>query len=184
MNLEPPKRPYSLQMKPTTKKSRHFIYLKFRDTDTGKYLVAVSSGMTSKSAAANWADEQIKSGSVLLPGKRNMPFGEFVGDFWDFEKSEYIRGKLARGQQIGRSHAKTSAGYITRHVLPYFGERKLVSIRTVNIDRWMMGLLEKGDLSAKSISLVHAAFRTMPCEAHPARYGLAETDKASASARR
>ena len=134
--MERPKRPYSVQKRPTTKKSRHIYYVKFRNPETGEYLSAVSSGLTNKSAAENWADEQIKRGKIILPGKRHVNFEDF-----------------ARGQQIGRSHARTSAGHIERHVALYFPNRTLASIKTADIERWMLALLDTGKYSAKSINL-------------------------------
>lgn len=168
--MERPRRPYSLNKRPTTEKNRFIYYVRFRNPETGVYLSAVSSGMTNKPAASNWADDQIRRGKIILPGKRNVTFDDFARDFWNFEKSEYIRGKLARGQQIGRSHAKISAGYVERHILPYFEGRSLASIRTFEIEKWMLSLLDAGELSPKSINLVFAAFRTILREAFRAGY--------------
>ena len=79
------KRPYSIQKRSTSKKNRSAYYVQFRDPETLKYMTAVSSGKSSKSEAQNWADEQIRSGKFITADKK---------------------GKLARGQRIGRTHVK------------------------------------------------------------------------------
>jgi hypothetical protein len=65
-----PRRPYSVHKRPTAKKSKYVHYVRFRDPETGEYLPAVSSGLSNRAAAANWADEQLKSGKIVKPGRR------------------------------------------------------------------------------------------------------------------
>ncbi len=100
--MERPKRPYSLNKRPTTKKNKFIYYVRFRHPETGEYISAVSSGETNKASAANWADDQLKKGLVLLPGKKNITFARYAEQFWDYDKSPYIRAKLARGGSISQ----------------------------------------------------------------------------------
>jgi hypothetical protein len=152
--MERAKRLYSIQKRATSKKNRSIYYIQFRDTETAQYMTAVSSGKSSKSDAMNWADEQIRSGKVIASNKKNISFETFATEFWDWDKSPYVRGKLARGQQIGHTHVKTSAGYIARHVIPAFKGRMLGSITPADLETWLLALKKKGDLKAKSINLL------------------------------
>jgi len=163
--MERAKRPYSIQKRTTSKKNRGVYYVQFRDPETSKYMTAVSSGKSSKSEAQNWADEQIKSGKVITSDKKGILLETYARDFWDWDKSPYIKGKLARGQRIGQTHAKKCAGYIKQHVVPAFKGRTLASIKSGDIESWLLGLKGKGTLKAKSINLVYMAFRTVLKEA-------------------
>jgi len=159
------KRPYSIQKRPSSKKNRYIYYIQFRDPETLKYMTAVSSGKTSKSDAQNWADEQIRSGKVIASDKKSVLLETYAREFWDWEKSSYVKGKLARGQCIGHTHVKKSAGYIEQCVVPAFKGRTLASIKSSDIEAWLLGLKDKGTLKAKSINLIYMAFRTVLKEA-------------------
>jgi integrase len=172
--MERAKRPYSIQKRPSSKKNRSVYYVQFRNPETTKYMTAVSSGQSSKSNAQNWADEQIKSGKVIVSDKKNIFFESFAKEFWDWDTSPYVKGKLARGMQIGRSHVATCAGYIERHVLPPFKGRTLASITTADVEAWLLMMKEKGGLKAKSINLIYMSFRTILKEAF--RLGFISAD--------
>lgn len=172
--MERARRPYSIQKRLTTKKNRFRYYIQFRNPETGSYMTAVSSGASSKGEAQNWADDQIKAGKIILTDKKNILFDAFTKDFWDWDKSTYVRGKLARGQQIGRTHVKTCAGYIDRHVLPVFKGRTLSSIKPVDIENWLLDMKKRGEHKTKSINLFYMALKTIFKEAH--RMGYISTD--------
>jgi len=122
----------------------------------------------------NWADEQIKTGKVTTSDKRGILLETFAKEFWDWDKSPYVKGKLARGQRIGRTHVLKSAGYIEQHVLPYFKDRTLASIKPRDIESWLLSLREMASLKARSVNLVYMAFRTVLKEAH--RFGVIPSD--------
>jgi hypothetical protein len=81
--MERSKRPYSIQKRSTSKKNRSAYYIQFRDPETLKYMLAVSSGKTSKSDAQNWADEQIRSGKVIASDKKSVLLETYAREFWD-----------------------------------------------------------------------------------------------------
>ena len=99
------------------------LLIPIRDPATLKYMTAVSSGKSSKSEAQNWADEQLRTGKVVATDKKGMLLETYAREFWDWEKSPYVKGKLARGQRIGHTHVKKSAGYIEQYVVPAFKRR-------------------------------------------------------------
>jgi integrase len=148
--------------------------VKFRDPETGEYRSAVSSGKTSKSAAMNWADERIKSGVVVVGRKRRVLVEDFAGDFWSYEKSDYIKGKLARGGSISRGYAEICAGYVRKYILPAFGKRPLASLKTSEIEQWVLSLGSVNGLTSASVNRIYTAFRVIVREA--LRLGYLERD--------
>jgi hypothetical protein len=132
--MERSKRPYSIQKRPTSRKNRSVFYVQSRDSETAQYMTADSSGKRSKSDAMNWAEEQIKSGRVNASNKKNISFETFATEFWDWNNSPYVSGKLVRGQQIGHTHMKTNAGYLARHIIPAFKGRMLGSITPADVE--------------------------------------------------
>jgi site-specific recombinase XerD len=76
-------------------------------------------------------------------GGRCPSFAEFVKDFWDFEKSEYLKSRKARGF-ITKSYAH-SAGLITKsQILPTFGKKRLDTITQADVDKWLTNHVERG----------------------------------------
>ena len=70
--------------------------------DDGERLGPWSTGQASKTAGRNYCNGLIKSG-MLVPGIKGMTtFEVYAADFWDWEKSEYLKDrrkyrKLTRG---------------------------------------------------------------------------------------
>ena len=98
--MEKPKRPYSLFKRPTARQHTFIYYCRFRD-ENGNYMSPISTLQFSKAAARNWADQKLKEGKIVLPGKRRTPFETFAERFWDYQ-GEYIQRKLARGVHFSK----------------------------------------------------------------------------------
>jgi hypothetical protein len=63
---------------------------------------------STKAGAKHIAEEWMKiRGSVSR--RINPLLWEYCFEFWDWEKSEYVKGKLERGQQIGKQHCGDSS---------------------------------------------------------------------------
>lgn len=56
------------------------------------------------------------------------PFSSFIGRFWDFERSPYVREKHAHGLRMGRTHAKLSAERAVLYWVPYFADTPIGAI--------------------------------------------------------
>lgn len=172
--MERPKRPYSIQKRPTIQKNRSIYYIKFRHPDTGVYISAVSSGCTSKAGAANWADEQIRVGKVRSFARGRITFGELAKEFWDYDKSSYIKGKLARGDSISQGYASISIGYCRKYLVPAFGQKVLDTLKPMDFEEFILALSQEHGLSASSVNRVYTCFRVMIREA--IRLGYLERD--------
>ena len=139
---------YSLHKRPS-KKYKQIYYCQFYDED-GNRLTAQSTGQTSKSAAEVWAQEQIKKG-VISPQK-DITFGKYAEPWWVYDKCPYIQGKLARGFVLSRVHANDMRSILTRHILPYFANKKLQKINAKIIEKWMLELREKKGKTGNKLS--------------------------------
>ena len=69
-------------------------------------------------------DELIDLLSLKLNGvsfkQRNPLFVEYLLRFWDWEKSDYIQGKLAGGFKIGKSYVSDYLARVKNHAVPFF----------------------------------------------------------------
>ena len=172
--MERPRRPYSLQRRPTNKPNRHIYYAKFRDPETGFYRTAISTGKTNKVAAMNWADERLRCGLIDAPRPRVILVEELALDFWNYDSSPYIQGKLARGGTMSRGYADICAINLRKYILPVFGKRPLSSLKPAEMERWVLSLGKEAGISAATVNRVYTAFRVMLREA--VRLGLIEKD--------
>ena len=108
------KKPFSLYKRPTAKKGIFIYYVQFRDAD-GNYMTAMSTHQSSKSAATNWANEYIKKG--FIPSNRGKIFADYSKDFWLWDKCEYIKAKLARGDRISKGYAEICRRNLVNHIV-------------------------------------------------------------------
>jgi integrase len=149
--MERSQRPYAIYKRATKKKKNDFrFYVRFRGEE-GRYLTGVSSGQSSRAAAANWADAELAKGRIITPGKRGVTFGTFVEGFWNYE-GDYITRKLARGGHFSRSFALIRASQLKRHILPTFKVRPLRAITRLELETWMMKLYREGALEPATIN--------------------------------
>ena len=148
--MERSQRPYSIYARPAKKKNQHRFYVRFRG-ENGEYLPAVSSGMTSRAAAQNWADAELAKGHIITPGKRGVLFGTFAEGFWNYD-GDYITRRLARGGHFSRSFAVTRASQLKRLILPAFKDRPLRSITRSEIEYWQMKLYRERSIAPATIN--------------------------------
>lgn len=143
-------RPYSIYARPAKKKNTFRFYVRFRGED-GRYLTGVSSGQSSRAAAANWADLELAKGHIITPWKRGVTFGTFAEGFWNYD-GDYITRKLARGGHFARSFASQRASQLKRLILPTFKDRPLRTITRSELETWTMKLYREGALEPATIN--------------------------------
>ena len=160
--MEKPKKPFSIYKRPTTRKGKHIYYVQFRDAD-GNYMTAMSTHQSSKSAAINWSNEYIKKG--FIPSNRGKSFADYSKDFWVWDKCEYIKSKLARGDRISKGYAEICRRNLLNHILPSFRGVNLAVLKPSMIERWLMDLFDSSKLSAKTINNSLSTLRIMLKEA-------------------
>jgi hypothetical protein len=90
---------------------------------------------------------------------------DFAADFWFWDKSDYIRSKLLRGDRISRYWAFQNGQYVKNHILPALGEAPLASITVSRLEAFLIELKEKKGLSNKSVNQILGCLRIMFTEA-------------------
>lgn len=58
--------------------------------------------------------------------EEGIKLADYLLNFWDFEKSEFIKRYLAKGKRMSRKHADNMKSLAKNYWLPYFGEDKLI----------------------------------------------------------
>jgi hypothetical protein len=108
-----------------------------------------STGQTNKSAGRAYCFGLLKLGK--LGQKKACLFSEFVEDFWDYDKCDYVQARLARGQRISKYYVYIQRKLLNKYILPSFGGMQLDKISTPYIEKWVFGLKAQG-LSHSSVN--------------------------------
>jgi len=161
------RQPFSLYKRPTTKKNKFIYYVQFRGED-GEYMTGMSTGETSKAAAANWANEYLKDG--YNPKTRNLTFKKYAENWWVWDKCNYVKYRLARGFSVSRRYVEESKRNLDRRLIPAFGDKRLNEIRPEHIRSWMLKLLNDSGLTPATINRSLATLKVMLQEAVAYQY--------------
>jgi integrase len=170
-------KPFNLHRRITTKGKKTF-YVQFYN-DAGRRMNAMSTGMSSKSAAESWAFAYIQEGKTGT--KRTLGFTQYSQNFFVWGKCPYIESQIARGQPISRGYADALRSYLANHILPSFRSYKLVQITPKDVEDWLLRLRTKigrngRKLSPTTINQCLNALRIILSEA--ARLGLISNNPA------
>jgi len=82
--------------------------------------------------------------AVKNTGRGAVPFVEFLESFWDYDKSEYIRDRLAHGYRFSRRYAHECRKRLNADLKPFFGERKLNCVTTDDLKKLSGRLAARG----------------------------------------
>jgi len=82
--------------------------------------------------------------AVKNTGKGAIPFVQFLERFWDYNKSEYIKDKLAHGYRFSRSYAHGCQKRVSVELKPYFGDKKLNCVTTDDLKKLSQSLAARG----------------------------------------
>lgn len=86
-------------------------------------------------------------------GKGAVPFAQFVETFWDYDKSGYIKDRLAHGYRLTKRHASECIKRFRHDIAPVFGDKKLNCVTTEDLKKLSVGLAERG-LATSSINQI------------------------------
>ncbi|MCL2382591.1 MAG: integrase [Treponema sp.] len=81
---------------------------------------------------------------VKNTGRGAVPFAQFLERFWDYNKSEYIKDKLAHGHSFGRAYAHMCQKRVRAELKPYFGDKKLNCVTTDDLKKLSQSLAARG----------------------------------------
>jgi hypothetical protein len=111
------------------------VYYYAYDED-GVRLGPWSTGQENKTAARNYCNGQIRKG-ILVPGIKGMnTFDEYAAEFWDWEKSGYLKDRKKR-RKLTQGYAEKNKRVVDLTLIPYFGKMKLDKITGDAIDKWL-----------------------------------------------
>lgn len=167
-----PKGKFSLY-KRSTVKGKFIYYAKIPNADPTQPALKISTGQSSKVAAALWAQnyiERLANEEKLKEEERlNITFKDFAVDFWAHE-GLYAVGRRARRRTISYGFLDSRKGVTENHLLPYWGKMRLRDITTRKIDRWVIDMASDNGIAAGTINQRLQVFRVMLEEACAREY--------------
>ncbi|HUW71547.1 MAG TPA: site-specific integrase [bacterium] len=185
------RKPVSVFKRPATKKGQFRYYVKLWDELAGCYSsprsvasVAVELGLdfksfppTSRTGAMLIGEQLRQRGGAVSVKDARCSFVDYCADFWDWEKSDYIKNQLVRNRRIGREYASHCAGYVKNYISKYFQGISLGGVKLFMLEGFALSLKENGKLSNRSINAIlmaatvplHEAARVGRIPADPAR---------------
>jgi hypothetical protein len=83
-------------------------------------------------------------------GKGGVKFMDFLTDFWDYEKSVYVKDRLSHGHSIGRNYCGINGWYILNYWLSDFKGRTLASITRSELKAFSLSLPAGKSASCKN----------------------------------
>ena len=106
-----------------------------------------------------------KNTAPALPdGEKPVYLIETLMNFWDFENSEYVKKRIARGYDIKQRNCKEKLGIVKRYWVNYFDKTHTVqSLTSRELDDFLMYLRTEKGLSADTVNKTMTA-GNMPFE--------------------
>lgn len=159
--------PVSVFKRPTTKKNKFRWYIQIWEPERGAYSTARSAFSlardleldpeafppTSRAGALLIGMEASKRGGIVR--RAETPFlADYCARFWDWDTSECVQSKLARGQRIGKEYVKHNASYIRNYVRTAFPTLRLSELKTYMLEDFTLRLKRESGLSNRSINAV------------------------------
>jgi len=82
--------------------------------------------------------------AVNNTGRGAVPFIQFLTEFWDYEKSDYIRDRLSHGYRFSKSYSRGCQSRIKSTLSNYFGDKKTNCITKEDLKELSKFLYNKG----------------------------------------
>ena len=89
--------------------------------------------------------------AVKNTGRGAVPFIQFISEFWNYEKSEYIRDRLAHGHRFSKRYSRECQIRIKATLKDFFGDKKLNCITTKDLEN-LTNLLSDRGLATSTIN--------------------------------
>jgi len=126
------------------------IYVTFIDPQTQRQIVRTTGTDNEKKAnaiAQNWLANGLPDKPRSNNKLKNIPFCDYLHQFWDFQKSDYFRELETMGKEPHVEHALEMQRAVNRYYRPYFNEKLLCQIDEVILQKFIVYLkLEKSYL--------------------------------------
>lgn len=93
-------------------------------------------------------------------------FGEYVRDWYVYDKCDYIQQKLLRGFNITRGYADSCRNTLERYISPSFGKYRLEQLTAELVNSWVLGMKKGGTLQNSSINRIVKVFKVILSDAY------------------
>lgn len=124
----------------TLKTGEKIYYYVTRDENNRR--LQYSTGESDQQKALQVCLDRMAQGK-LIPNSR-LSFSNYAKDFYDYDKSPYIQGKVKRGFNYKRASAIARDSFIKKEAIPFFNDKLISQISPGDIERFIMTLKEKG----------------------------------------
>lgn len=132
--------------------------------DPSKYSATKKSD--SRTIALAWIEKH-----GIAPAISESRLGSYCLAFWDWDKSEYIRGLKLRGRKIGKEYVGNNYSYIKHYLVPKpLAKRPLSEVTPADIESLILEIKENTGLSNTSCNAILCALGKPLSEAQ--RLGL------------
>ena len=112
------------------------VYYYYTYDDDGNQIGPCTTGQTTKTGARVYCNDLIRKG-LLVPGIKGMTtFAVYAAEFWDWDKSEYLKVRRKR-RKLTQGYADKCKGVVDYTLVPYFGKMRLDRITGEVIDKWL-----------------------------------------------
>jgi integrase len=123
---------------------------------------AKSTGLTKKTEAVAYCMKLFRDG-LLIPEQKSPSFMEFSNDWWDIEKSRYLKWRQLHDPIMPGTILLHKSNF-DNHIRDYFAKYRLDEITPFCVEEWLFALTEKG-LKASTANLQLRTFKLMMAEA-------------------
>ncbi|GHU30318.1 hypothetical protein FACS1894172_03350 [Spirochaetia bacterium] len=117
--------------------------------------------------------KSLLSGFVIAETKQAIMFEDYLKDFWDYDKSEYIKEKLRKKHSIHKRYTRGQSADVQKYWIPFFAGKFIGEITWDDVDSFIEHLDEL-PLAAKRKNKIITAGSVPLKYAHHRR--LIETD--------
>jgi integrase len=73
-----------------------------------------------------------------------VPLVQFLGNFWDFDHSEYIQDRISHGYRFSRRYAHECQKRLKSNLIPYFRDKKLYDVTKEDLKKLSKQLAAQG----------------------------------------
>jgi integrase len=91
--------------------------------------------------------------AVKATGRGAVPFAQFLAEFWDYDRSEYIRDRLSHGYRFSRRYAHECQKRLKSDITDFFNDKKLNCVTTDDLKKLSNQLADRG-LSTSTINQI------------------------------
>jgi len=95
--------------------------------------------------------------AVKNTGAGAVKFIDYIKEFWDYDRSEYIKNRLSHGKKIGRTHTHLCMLYVKSVMIGFFGDKKLNCVTTDDLQKLTNNLYERGLATSTIIHILLCA---------------------------